>query len=137
MWKLTRSSEEQSIVCRDDGEGEKTGEICDGVLEEFQLIQGWDGRNEDTAETTSSCSSCLDNGVLLGSERATKEWEVRAKGLAEESKDGKTEDGTEQIGTKSPTSFKTYALSESMFYSKFSYRVTACGRTKINIRGIN
>lgn len=134
---LTRSSKEQSIVCRDDGEGKKTGEIRDGVLEEFQLIQGRDGRNEDTTETTSSCSSCLDNRVLLGSERTTKEWEVRAEGLAEESKDGKPEDGTEQIGTKSPTSFKTYVCTIRIYVLFGIWFFLSGRRTKINIRGID
>lgn len=112
MCELTRSGEEQSIVCRDNGEGKKSGEIRDGVLEEFQLIQGRDGRNEDTTETTSSGSSCLDNRVLLGAKRTTKKREVLAESFAEERKDGKTEYGAEQVGTKSPTSFQTYAQPE-------------------------
>lgn len=105
---LTGSSKEQPIVGRDNGEGEKTREIRDGVLEELQLVQGRDGGDEDTAETTSSGGSCLDNGVLLGAEGATKDWEVLAEGLAEEGEDGKPENGTEQVGAKSPTSFQTY-----------------------------
>lgn len=136
----TRSSKEQSIVGRDNREGEETGEILLGIFEEFHLVHGRNCRDEDTAEASSSSSGCLDNGVFFGAKRATEDWEVFAEGLAEEGKDGEPEYGTEQVGTKSPTSFQSYKRNPKLLeYVGLLIQDSPLSgsRTKINIRSID
>jgi hypothetical protein len=59
-----RSTEGETEVSTDDGQGDDTPEILLGGGEQLELVEGGNTTDEDVTETTGSSSDSLNNVVL-------------------------------------------------------------------------
>lgn len=74
-------------------------------MQQIQLVQGRNSRNEDPAQASSSRGRCLNDRVLFGPKGAPENGKVLPKSLAKESQDCESENSAEEIRSECPSSF--------------------------------
>lgn len=104
-----RNSSEETEEGADEGDGEDTAKVLLGVVgEEVETVHGGETGDEDTGHTTSASGSGLDDRVLLGTEFAAEDGDVR-EGLCQHEDEAITEDGTKHGSGESETSLEAYS----------------------------
>lgn len=101
------NSSEEAEEGADEGDGEDATKVLLGVVgEEVETVHGGETGDEDTGHTTGASGSGLDDGVLLGTELAAEDGDVR-EGLCQHEDEAITEDGAEHGSGESETSLET------------------------------
>lgn len=98
--------EEVAKVAADGGQGDNLAIVFLGRVEEAELVQGGEGRDEDRRQTASSDSGGLQNGVLLGAKFAAQNGDV-LEGLFEELAHSKADNGAKDVGAERPAGLET------------------------------
>lgn len=101
------NSSEEAEEGADEGDGEDAAKVLLGVVgEEVETVHGGETGDEDTGHATGASGSGLDDGVLLGTESAAEDGDVR-EGLCQHEDEAITEDGAEHGSGESETSLET------------------------------
>jgi hypothetical protein len=106
--ELSEGSDEENTEERAaESEGENSAEIISDLEgEKVKSVHSGKSSNKETRQATGTCSSCLDDAVLLRSKIATDDWDVIGI-LGKTFDNTETEDGTEHAGSEGETSLET------------------------------
>lgn len=100
------NSSEEAEEGADKGDGEDATKVLLGVVgEQVETVHGGETGDEDTGHATGAGGSGLDDGVLLGTEFAAEDGDVR-EGLCEHEDEAVTEDGAEHGSGEGETSLE-------------------------------